>query len=103
MAFDWKEFLKPTKANLAIFAVFFIFFVPCARIGIWQWDRASWAPTILYAHDATLKDVIFEDPVQAFAGWNIANSVVGAIISYSLACALAQYFWKKTAKQKRTR
>ena len=97
MAFNWKDILKPTKAKLAIFTVLFIFFVPCAQIGIWRWDRVNWEPTILYIHDATLKDVIFQDPVQAFVGWNMVNLVGGAIISYGLACALVHLVVPKRA------
>jgi len=103
MAFDWKEFFRPTKTKLILFALFFILFAPCVQMGFWRWNPDERVMMHYNIHNESIMYFIWGSPVEAAVGINMGNFATGAILCYLLASILAYFLVPVLASQAKKR
>jgi hypothetical protein len=96
MAFDWKEFLMPSRKKAAVAALLFVLFVPF--INYWNGIMCIRAPC---PSDSTGSLIMFLllAPTHLIYQILYLNAIVGLALSYLLAAIAAPYY-SKTKKPK---
>ena len=94
MAFDWKEFLRPSWKKAAVAALLFVLFVPF--ITYWNGIMCIRAPCPSDGIGSLIMFILLS-PTHTIYSLNFSIALIGLVICYAIACAL---LGRKKGKEK---